>query len=1323
MHALAGLYVQGAVIDWAGVDGPYRPSRVSLPTYPFERRSFWIAPTPVPSYRARPARRDAPPLLGARLPTAVPTFEVTLRPDRPAYLGEHRVLDQPLIAGPVFIEMAQAAAHEAFGVARRVVRQFVIRQPLVLPDEGCTVQVHFVHSDGALLFAIHSRGDEGADWRLHADGRLELADDRVHADAAPLEQIERALGPAESCDGHYARLATLGIDLGPAFRSLQKAHRRDGEVLARIALTTASAADAVAWAHPGLLDGALQAVGLALPHADTLDELFLLSQIDQLRLVSPLPAALWCHVRLRAAEQPSEWRADVTLRGDDDTVVGLIADIVLRRATRSTLQRSLGGTPDRGLFYKLVWEPVPAAAHPSLRPPRQWIAGVRERFTSLALVHGMSVYEQLLPELDRLAADHVAVALRQLGFDATAGRRFDVDSEAVRLGVVARHRRLFGRMLCMLAEDGALLAEGDSFSVLGRSNTDPAARYDALLQRFAHVDGELATLRRCGGELARVLRGQQDPLQLLFPGGSFVEARKLYVESPFARTYNVALGESVRAAIAGLPSTSRIRVLEIGGGTGGTTSYLLPLLPPDRCEYTFTDLSALFLERAAELFGEYAFVERKLLDIERDPLEQSFEAGRYDIVVAANVLHAAADLEQALLHARTLLAPGGLLLLLEGVAPERWVDLTFGLTEGWWRFVDVSLRRDYPLIGRDSWQALLERLGFTEVAAVPEQAHKRGSAQQVLIVARAPLASRRWTLVGGPATLTAALSQHLRERGDEVTLLAADAVDAPPPVGDALIYLGALEIAGAHDQASALRLCKALACELPLRWLSRLANDAAAGRAWLVTQGAQSPDGTLGADARWQQPLWGVGRVFALEHPARWGGVIDVPADMAADALADTLLHALDSDDVEDQVAWRDGQRFACRLLPVPAPTTPPVQFRADATYLVTGGFGGLGLLVARWMAERGARHLALLGRHPDRDAAGVRAIEALGARVIALQGDVADEARTRHLVQELAAQHPPLRGVMHAAADLSAAPIGELAPADVERMLRPKIDGTLVLERLARKHELDFLMLFSSTTALLGASGFAHYAAANLFLDATAQAAAAPCRVLSVNWGTWEAMRLASIESQRGFREAGLQPMPAAVALDALARLLGSSQRQAMVAQIDWSVLKPLHETRRVRPLLSRVDAAQQPKRQAAPVASGPRLLERIAAAASSLQRELLDAFVREQIAAVLGLDDAEAVPIDTGLFELGMDSLMSVELKRRLERGVERTLPSTLTFNYPNVGALSAFLARELRLSATPARAAAPPVASKGDDDELDRLSDDELEARLLSRLEQAR
>ena len=1340
-HCLAALYVQGASVDWAGVGRPRPVPRVSLPTYPFERRSFWIATTPPEAQRALPAPKSAHPLLGARLPTALPTFEVRLTPQQPAYLAEHCVHGVPLAAGPVFIEMAQACAGEAFGPASRSLVSFVVHAPLVLTPAGRVVQVHFrADGDEAQAFEIHSRAIEaGGEWQRHASGRLLTGGSPAFTSAGtPISDLANALGESQLCGPYYTRLAAHSIALGPVFRSLQHAHQRDGEVLARIGLPEAARADAVAWVHPALLDGALQAVGLVLPEQPGSSDVHLLTGIEHLQLAAPLPAALWCHARLRPAEaaSPAEWRADITLRSDEGAVLGTISGVVLRRATRASLQRAVGASADSGLSYQVVWEPapLPLRAAPLLVAPATFMPGVCDRFDSLAQEHGMAVYDALLPELDRLSAQHVATALKRLGFVDTPGRWFTAEAEARTLGVVAAHRRLFTRLLRMLAEDGVLRAQGAGFECAQTLDpTDPMARYNGLLKRFADVDGELSTLRRCGGELARVLRGEQDPLQLLFPGGSFAEARKLYVDSPYARTYNAALGAALTAAIARLPVTSRLRVLEIGAGTGGTTTYVLPLLPQERLDYTFTDLSPLFLDRAAEQFGEQPFLRRALLNIEKDPATQGFAAGEYDIVIAANVLHASADLRQSLLHARALLAPGGLLLLLEGVAPERWVDLSFGLTDGWWRFTDTGLRPDYPLVSHQTWTQMLGQLGFTDVAAVPDKASgTRGQAQQALVVARAPTRPRRWNLVGGPAALVTALQKCLQARGDAVTTGPADPGEAALPAADEWVYLGALELAGAGNDADAARRCAALAVAAPLRGLGALVRDSAAGRAWLVTQGAHTVLGQAAAEGRWQTPLWGVGRVFALEQPGRWGGLIDLPPQDSADIVTATLVAALGADDGEDQTAWRDGERLACRLTRAPLPAAIPLRIRADATYLVTGGFGGLGLLVARWLAENGAKHVALLGRHPDLDSGAVRDIQALGSQVIALQGDVADADVMQRLLNQVAAQAPPVRGMVHLAADLSVAPISELSAAQLTSMQRPKVDGTLVLERLAESGGMDFLVLFSSTTALLGASGMAHYAAANLFLDATAERARAQGRpVLSINWGTWDAMRLASAQSQQDFRQAGLEPMPGATALDALSRLLAGGAARGVIASVDWHQLKAVHEARRPRPFLRHLGN----KPVTAPTAAGRKddaatsaLVQRVAAAPASLRHDVLIDFVQREVAAVLALEDQGPISLAAGLFDLGMDSLMAVELKRRLEHGVGQPLPSTLTFNYPNIGALATFIQGLLQEATRTAQeitsdSPAAPAAPLANESALDELSEDELEQRLLSRLEQMR
>ena len=276
-----------------------------------------------------------------------------------------------------------------------------------------------------------------------------------------------------------------------------------------------------------------------------------------------------------------------------------------------------------------------------------------------------------------------------------------------------------------------------------------------------------------------------------------------------------------------------------------------------------------------------------------------------------------------------------------------------------------------------------------------------------------------------------------------------------------------------------------------------------------------------------------------------------------------------------------------------------------------------------------------------------------------------------RGLLAQLAMQAPPLRGIVHAAADVSAARIHQLTTAQIRAMLRPKIEGTVVLERVTRDAQLDFLVLFSSTAALLGYAELAHYAAANLFLDATAAASDRPGRrVIAINWGAWAGIRMASAETRRSFQEAGLLSMSADAALDALGRLLAGPAAQGIVARIDWTLYKPLLELRRSRPFLSLVGAPARPvgvgKALAAPPAAARGLAEDFAERPAAERQKLLLAFVEGAVAAVLGAEDG-TISADLDLLELGMDSLMAVELRRRIEAGVGKPLPSNLLFNYP--------------------------------------------------------
>jgi myxalamid-type polyketide synthase MxaE and MxaD len=549
------------------------------------------------------------------------------------------------------------------------------------------------------------------------------------------------------------------------------------------------------------------------------------------------------------------------------------------------------------------------------------------------------------------------------------------------------------------------------------------------------------------------------------------------------------------------------------------------------------------------------------------------------------------------------------------------------------------------------------------------------------------------------------------------------AVDATPP-------LGADVAAGATASAA-----HALAV---VRGLVRLEG---APRLWLVTRGAQ-PIGERGdAVMPAQAPVWGLGRVVALEHPECWGGLIDLDPAEGADAAAGRVVAELLASDDEDQVAFRDGTRHVPRLVRAPSLAEGAITVRADGAYLITGGLGGLGLHVARWLVEQGARHLVLLGRRglPSREAwaaarpgedlarqvAMLSALEAAGARVDVVSADVADRAAMTTLFASFGEARPPLRGIVHAAAQMRADTLDEMTGEALAEVFAAKVTGAWLLHELSCELPLDFFVLFSSTTALIGSARLGHYAAANQFLDALAhQRRAAGLPALSVNWGTWDEMRAVSDAGRRSFAQAGLLPMRTADALAMLGRLVGGPAPQAVVASVDWGALVALYEAKRSRPFLAelRTLPINAPAATARPRAAD--LAARLESVPAEARHDLLVAHVRGEAAVVLGLSETRIDP-EQGLFDMGMDSLMAVDLKARLEAAVGHRLPSTLTFNYPTVTALAGYLADEVLGVRPPSPAPAAPASGAPvvAADSRDDLSEDELAALLAEKLGRVR
>ncbi|MFB9904178.1 type I polyketide synthase [Allokutzneria oryzae] len=422
-------------------------------------------------------------------------------------------------------------------------------------------------------------------------------------------------------------------------------------------------------------------------------------------------------------------------------------------------------------------------------------------------------------------------------------------------------------------------------------------------------------------------------------------------------------------------------------------------------------------------------------------------------------------------------------------------------------------------------------------------------------------------------------------------------------------------------------------------------------RLWCATRGAVSVGGSDRVCDLEQAQVWGLGRVAALEHPDRWGGLVDLPEHL--DERAVGRLVGILRGTGEDQLAIRASGVLARRVERASSPTG--TAWRPKGTVLVTGGTGALGAQVAKWLATNGAEHIVLTSRR-GRDADGSADLEAdllaAGAKVTIAACDAADRAA----LAELLGAVPTVNAVIHAAGVLDAGLLETLTAEQMRNVLRPKVDGARNLHELTS--DLDAFVLFSSFASTVGAAGQGNYAAANAYLDALAeQRRADGLAATSIAWGPWaESGMAADFAHEDRLRRGGLPGMAGDLAVRALADAAGRSEPVVVVADVDWDAFGAGFTAMRPSPLLS--DFVEQKVRAAADVSN-------------------VDDLVLEQVAAVLGYASAAEIDPEREFLELGFDSLTSIDLRNRLNAAIGVTLPATVTFDHPTPKALAEHLA----------------------------------------------
>lgn len=490
---------------------------------------------------------------------------------------------------------------------------------------------------------------------------------------------------------------------------------------------------------------------------------------------------------------------------------------------------------------------------------------------------------------------------------------------------------------------------------------------------------------------------------------------------------------------------------------------------------------------------------------------------------------------------------------------------------------------------------------------------------------------------------------------------------------------------------------------------------------WLVTRGAEliaesgSSEGrSVAVDAA---PARGVGRVLATEHAQLWGGMIDLDAATSADDAQ--YVTATLSRTGEDQWIWRAGRCWVPRLHGDEPEDHDPLVMRSDATYLITGGLGAMGREVLRWMMARGARHLVVTGREPqeswsDEKRATVAALSAGGVTLTYAPVDAGDAVAMKRVIDDIAGSGHALAGVVHLAGRAEDRPVQDVTYAEDVTVHAGKLRGAWILHELTERLKLDFFAAFSSITTVWGTSGLPLYAAASQFLDALGdhrRARGLPATM--VNYGPWSEGGMVAGAGREQLARMGVHTMTPATGIQVLELALSTGRTRQVAAAIDGAVLRDLFAVRGRQGLFDDLgpSATAEPGREETVQLGATPLREELMAMDPAGRIDKLRSWLQAGVAATLRLPDAMAVSITRGFFEMGMDSLMAIEVKNRMQKELGVSLRATVVFNYSNITQLSDYL---VTLLPTP-----DPEGAETKSDDLDDLSTDELADMLEDEL----
>lgn len=1224
LAALGALSLLGREPLWDRLTSE-RSRIVSLPAYPWQREKY-----PLPRTTSRtPALAGAADvgLLGARLETAIDTFESRFSGEEQIWFQDHVIHGAPTLPASGFAVLASQAAAAVFGPGTHTVEDLVVGEPLrVGADVTHRFQIACVRetSDVAAFRAFGREAERGTPWIQHAAARL------LRSSAAPSAAPCEALPSREIVgSAHYDGLASRGAFFGPGYRTVERI-RLDGgvavgDVVAPSGLGNIEKA-------PALIDGAIQ-VASALLHADSADgALFVPFGLARIRLEPSLPDRLRVHAR---RDPGAGETVDISAFDESSREIVTLTGVRFRRSQPTTTK----ALP----LYAVSW------LGQEKMPTRGATTGVVvvDRDSPLP-VPGVEcvVYLARGAESGTGGGSELPEVNRDAQGLLTLVQALVAQPSPPRLAVVTRGARavtpgdvpdLSSAPLLGIAQ--VIGIEHPELRVVS-IDLDPRSTEDApLAVEWADDSGEEAVAMRGGRRFVARLRSEPPTAPLRHP-------RRL-VKGDAAVIDSMAFVDLERRPPG--PGQVEIEVLAAG--------------------INFRDV--------LNVLGMYP----------GDPVPLGNECA--GVVTTAG----------------------------PGVVVPRVGDTVLGVAIGsLGSHVIVDARLVVPKPPTLSLvDAAATPIAFLTAAYALDHLAGMKAGDRVLVHAAAGgvgLAAVELARAAGATVFATAGTEEkrafLRERGVE-HVFDSRSVDFAEGVRHATRGAG-VDI-----------VLNSLSGEFIARSFDVLAN----GGRFLE----------IGKRGIWSEEQAHGARADVAYHVIYLGGICEespalihehlqtIVADLSSGRLRKLPARAWDADDAHDAFRFMAQAKHIGKLVLLFGGASVARSIRPDATYVVTGGMGGVGREIAESLVARGARHLALLGRRaPGAEAAAsIERMERQGAKVRCVFVDVSDAAALDAALAEIENESPAIAGIVHAAGVLDDGPIATQQWGRFASVFAPKVMGAWNLHRWSMGRRLDFFSLFSSAASLLGWAGQSSYAAANAFLDSLAhyrQAHGLPGQ--SLNWGAWKnagmAASLGAADRER-MRRLGMIAFDACTGVDAFAEATSRPQPQLAPLSMDFAAFASVGGATRKRPFLFEVleEAPHATPSHAVSIADRS-LQQALAEAPKAKRRALILSRVKAQVIRTLGLAPSFALDPRRGLRDIGLDSLMAVELRNALQQLAGLTLPATLLFDYPTVDALTEHLGSLLIRKDEPVRA---PVVATTASDAAAPASDDDIEAALRAEL----